>query len=75
MGALMAAVVATLAWGLRGWNPFAALALEIATGGLLYAALLLLFRPAIAREIAHIVPLARLFDLFAALRAKARGAA
>lgn len=75
MGATMAAVVAALAWSLQGANPFAALAAEVGVGTLLYAALLLLCRPAIAREILSVVPLARALELFAALRAKTGRAA
>ena len=68
MGALMAAVVATLGWTLDGWSAMAALAIEIATGVLLYAALLLLFRPGIAREIMLVVPFGRIFELLGSMR-------
>ncbi len=71
MGAIMACVVATLGSALQDWNVMGALAIEIATGMLLYTALLLLFRPAIAREIMLVIPIARIFDLLAStLRVK-----
>ncbi len=68
MGGLMAVVVAMLGTTVTGWNTIAALALEITTGMLLYAALLLLFRPAIAREIVLVIPFARILEMLAFLR-------
>jgi len=68
MGAVMATVVAMLGSTLEGWNTVAALTIEIATGVLLYAALLLLFRPAIAREIMLVVPFGRIFGLLGSMR-------
>jgi len=68
MGAVMATVVAMLGSTLQGWNSVAALTIEIATGVLLYAALLLLFRPGIAREIMLVVPFGRIFGLLGSMR-------
>lgn len=68
LAGVMAAMVAALGWALGGWHPIAALVIEIAAGGLLYAALLLLFRPAIAREILLVIPFARMFERLGLLR-------
>jgi len=68
LGMVMAGAVAALGWALQSWNPIAVLAVQIAAGGFLYGALLLLFRPAIAREIVQVLPLAKLSGLWASIR-------
>ena len=65
MASAMALAVAVLAQLLAGSNPYLLLGLEVATGVSVYAALVLVFRPRLAREIAHFLPLDRLSRRYA----------
>ena len=68
MGAVMAGAVAVLGAMLGDWRPVAALAVQIPTGMLIYAGLLLLFRPSIAGELLQVVPFAKIAGLWASFR-------
>jgi hypothetical protein len=57
MAAAMATVVALIAGLLAEANPYLSLAVEIGAGVIVYTALVLTFRPRLAREIALFLPL------------------
>ena len=62
---IMALSVGLIAKVLAGANPFLALAVEIASGVLIYASLVLVFRPSLAREVALLLPIDRVRGILA----------
>src|SRR5262249_33398910 len=60
LGAVMATVVFLAGAMLDGWQPLAMLLVQIALGAAVYAGLLLLLRPSIARELLAVLPLAKI---------------
>lgn len=68
MGATMAAIVAALGIYVIECDPVLELAIQVVAGMVLYAVMLLTFRPGIAHELLQVIPFARIASLWSSFR-------